>query len=134
MKAASFVLPEIRKQFLSFILVGSLNTLFSYAIYAFFIFISVNYLVASLVAFCLGTLVSFTTLGKMVFHRFNRKLIKKFILVYLFLYLTYLFVIKLMYCLFHSFYFSGILSSVFVVILSFILNKYFIFKYTDRIS
>ncbi len=130
MSEASFDVSKTRKQVVLFIFIGTLNTLFSYGVYSFFIFIGFNYIFSSAISFFFGTLFSFITLGKIVFNMSNYKLIKKFILVYMFIYFTYIFFIKIVYLLSNNLYLSGIISIVFVASLSFILNKYFIFSKT----
>src|SRR3954454_8664255 len=54
-------------RFLRFLVVGSLNTLFSYAVYAVMLFVGLPYVYANFVALATGVLFSFRTQGAFVF-------------------------------------------------------------------
>ena len=69
-------------KFVRFLLVGALNTLFSYFLYGSLILIGLNYKYAVLLATILGVLFNFQTTGKLVFGSKNNKLIFRFVLVY----------------------------------------------------
>jgi putative flippase GtrA len=71
-----------KHEFARFVLVGVLNTLFSYFLYGSIILIGLNYKYAVLLATILGVLFNFQTTGKLVFGSQNNKLIFRFVLVY----------------------------------------------------
>ncbi|MCA2655352.1 MAG: GtrA family protein [Microcystis sp. M015S2] len=69
-------------KFVRFLLVGALNTLFSYFLYGSLILIGLNYKYAVLLATILGVLFNFQTTGRLVFGSKNNKLMFRFVLVY----------------------------------------------------
>jgi putative flippase GtrA len=71
-----------KHKFARFLLVGVLNTLFSYFLYGSLILIGLNYKYAVLLATILGVLFNFQTTGRLVFGSKNNKLIFRFVLVY----------------------------------------------------
>lgn len=62
-------MPEIIVQFIKFGIVGFSNTIISYAIYSVLVYVNVNYLVASIVAFVISVLNSFIWNNKYVFKK-----------------------------------------------------------------
>ena len=118
---------EARKQFIAFLFVGVINTLFGYGVYAFFIFIGFHYLYASLFARLLGFVFNFFTMGKLVFKKLYLKLIKKFIVFNIFTYLIFIILIKLFSLCKINVYISGLIASGFMAILSYLINKYLVF-------
>ncbi|WP_342220639.1 GtrA family protein [Rickettsiella endosymbiont of Miltochrista miniata] len=118
---------EARKQFIAFLFVGGINTLFGYGVYAFFIFIGFHYLYASLFSRLLGFVFNFFTMGKLVFKKMDIKLIKKFIIFNIFTYLLFIILIKLFSLWNVNFYLSGLIASGFMAILSYLINKYLVF-------
>ncbi|KTD24157.1 MULTISPECIES: GtrA family protein [Legionella] len=117
-----------RKQIIRYIFVGILNTVFSYLLYAIFIFLGLQYAKALFLATVLGVLFNFQTIGRLVFNNSNRLLIFKFIGVYAFLYLINISVITLLKELSADFYLTGLVTIIFSAGLGFILNKYLVFK------
>jgi putative flippase GtrA len=86
-------------QVLRFLLIGLLNTLFGYSVYAFFIIIGFHYALASLFSTILGVLFNFHTIRVYVFKNHNTQLLIRFIMVYGVVYLlnvTGLFILKAM--------------------------------------
>lgn len=65
-------------QFARFLLVGCLNTGFSYAIYAALLYLGLEYVAANFGALLLGILFSFHTQGHLVFRNSNSSLIYRF--------------------------------------------------------
>ena len=118
---------EARKQFIAFLFVGGINTLFGYGVYAFFIFIGFHYLYASLFSRLLGFVFNFFTMGKFVFKKMDIKLIKKFIIFNIFTYLLFIILIKLFSLWNVNVYLSGLIASGFMAILSYLINKYLVF-------
>ena len=114
------------KQFLRFIAVGYLNTLFSYSMYALFIFLELHYSLAALLSTILGVLFNFQTTGYFVFKNKKQNLLFKFILIYVFIYLIYLTGLSLLKNITNS-YLAGIIMLPIIVISGFILQKHFVF-------
>ncbi len=119
---------EIKRQFISFLFVGVINTLFGYGVYALFIYLNVNYFFSSLISLFFGIMFNFLTIGKFVFRKLNFKKINKFICFYLFLYILYISFIKIFSLWQSNLYICGILAVIFISIISFIVNKYLIFS------
>lgn len=117
-----------KKQFIVFLLVGVLNTLFGYSVYALLIFIGLHYSLAVLLSTCLGVLFNFKTIGKIVFKNSNNNLIVKFISVYALLYFLNVSLIKWLSHVSDNLYVTGLMAVVPVAMLAFILNKFFVFR------
>jgi len=116
------------KQFIRFVLVGAINTGFYYIIYSGFIFFGIDYKLSVLLATIIGVVFSFKTFGKYVFNNSDKKLIFRFISVYLLLYFLNVLFITLFNIFLKNYYISGFIATIFCAIISFILNKYFVFK------
>ena len=69
-------------QFVRYLLVGGLNTGFSYAVYAVLLFLGLNYVLANFGALLLGILFSFRTQGRLVFGNRDGRLIFRFAAVW----------------------------------------------------
>jgi putative flippase GtrA len=122
---------KTKQQVIRFMGVGAINTLVGYSLYAFFISLGVRYFLSLLFATFLGLMFNFFTTAKIVFKRFDNKNFFKFLLVYLFLYFTSVIFIKILSEFRIDLYVSGII----VILLSipaFLLNKYFVFKESDK--
>src|SRR5262245_5852423 len=72
-----------RFEFIRFLLVGGLNTAFSYAVYAFFLYVGVPYALANLLAILVGIAFSFRTQGTLVFRNPDLRLIGRFVACWL---------------------------------------------------
>ena len=111
-----------------FLVVGGVNTLFYYLVYALFIYLNFRYPIAVFFATVVAMLFSFKTFGKFVFKKSDNRLLTKFILVTL---INLLLNIALIY-FFNKFgfnnYISGLFATLFVALNSFVLNKFFVFK------
>lgn len=109
-------------------LVGTLNTIFGYCIFALFVFLGVHYTLAVLLATFFGVLFNFKTLGRIVFKSSNNRLIIKFFMVYSVLYCINVSLIKELLLLSINTYISGFFATIVCAILSYLLNKNFVFK------
>lgn len=69
-------------QFLRFLLVGGLNTLVGYALFAIFILVGAGITFSLVGATVLGVMFNFRSLGSLVFIRTERRLLPRFVLVY----------------------------------------------------
>jgi len=118
----------LAQQALKFLAVGLLNTIFGYSLYALFLFMGMSYSLALTGATALGILFNFKTIGKMVFKSSDNTLIIKFFLVYIIIFFANLLLIKCFISIGINAYTSGIIVIIPLSIVSFILNKYFVFK------
>lgn len=72
--------------FLRFLVVGGMNTLFLYMVFAIFTLLHFHYVVATLIAYICGTLFNFRTYGTLVFRNKSFWLIFRFVGVAVLLY------------------------------------------------
>ncbi len=119
---------KTQQQLVKFILVGGLNTLFGYSCYALFVFMGMSYPLALLLSTCLGALFNFKTIGKMVFANANNERFLKFVAVYAGIYLFNIALIKSLESFTSNLYFAGLIVMIPAAILSFVLNKYVVFR------
>ena len=117
-----------KQELLRFLVIGSINTLFSYSLFCFFIAIKIHHVLAISLAFVCGVTFNFQTIGRFVFKSHNNRLIVKFILVYLLLYVINLGTIELVNHFIANWYLSGGITTIFCAAISFILNKCWVFK------
>lgn len=118
----------LKKQIISFILIGIVNTIFGYTVYAIFLSIGFNYILSTLLATLLGILFNFKTIGKYVFDSHNNRLIFKFFSVYVIIYFVNILIIKTLKTYGYNDYIAGAFALPVSALLSFILNKYYVFK------
>lgn len=120
---------KIKLDFIRFILVGGINTLFGYGVYCLLIFFGIPYVWSTLVSQILGVLFNFMTTGTLVFENRDNKLIFKFVSVYI---LTYFINIGfnrfLQILLTDNKYITGIGATVVSAIFSFFILKYYVYK------
>ena len=69
-------------RFVRFLLVGILNTIFGYSLFAILILMGLHYKYAVLIGTILGVLFNFQTTGRLVFGSKNNKLVFRFVGVY----------------------------------------------------
>ncbi|MGV8835496.1 GtrA family protein [Cellvibrio sp.] len=122
------VFSVLAVQFIRFLVVGVVNTLFGYSIYALLIYLGLSYIYALLFATILGVLFNFHTIGRLVFQSRDKRLIGKFFAVYAITFCLNLLFINLMIKFELSAYLAGAFALVPTTILSFLLNKFFVFK------
>lgn len=67
-----------------FFVIGAINTLFSYLVYALLVLIGAHYSFATLVSTILGVIFNFFTTGRIVFHSMDNRRFLRFVLVYVF--------------------------------------------------
>jgi len=118
----------IKKQIFNFILVGIINTIFGYTVYALCISLGFNYIISTLIATIIGILFNFKTIGKYVFESTNNRLIFKFFSVYVAVFFLNILIIKISKSYGYNDYISGAIALLPSASLSFVLNKYYVFK------
>ena len=74
--------------FFKYLVVGGVNTLFGYSVFAICLFFGFHYSLAVLVATILGVLFNFQSYGRLVFQNHSWVLLVRFILVYTIIYLV----------------------------------------------
>lgn len=72
----------LENRFVRFLLVGVLNTVFGYSVFAGLVLIGVHYAIAALVSTVLGVLFNFKTTGRFVFSSRDNNMLIRFIGVY----------------------------------------------------
>jgi hypothetical protein len=120
--------------FIRFLLVGVLNTAFSYLLYASLILIGLKYLMAFSISYVAGVLFNFQTIGRLVFKNKNNKLLFRFVGVYVVIYLLNAEGLRIADALNINIEYKTkmlIASAILVVpmaMVSFVLNKLFVFR------
>lgn len=117
-----------------FVLIGLLNTAFSYLIYAAFLFFGLGYQLANFLALVVGILFSFRMQGYFVFDNPDTRLLGRFVLSWGVIYLCTITVIGQIIALGFDPYSAGALSLPFSVALSYLLQKYFVFRHKPKID
>jgi putative flippase GtrA len=115
-------------QFAKFLAVGVLNTAFGYAMFSLFLFVGLHYALASLCALLVGIVFSFKTMGKLVFGSRDNGLLFKFFCMYLAVYLLNVGFLSAAKQLQMNLYLANALFIVPMAVLSFVLNKYVVFR------
>ena len=111
-----------------FILVGCINTAFSYLMYAAFLALGLTVAVASLLALMIGILFSFYTQGTLVFGDRSRGAFVRFVAVWAAIYFFNLGAIRLFMSLGLSAYLAGAVATVPTTILSYIIQRRIVFR------
>lgn len=117
----------MKNQFVKFIFVGMVNTLFGYSIYSLLIFLNLHYTIASLLSTVVGVLFNFKSIGMFVFNNKSNKLIVRFIMVYVITYFINIGLISII-KLYFNLYISAAILIIPIALLSFYLNRRFVFK------
>ena len=116
-----------------FLVVGVLNTSFSYLIYAGFLYIGLGYQLANFLSLVVGILFSFKTQGRLVFNNPDNRLLGRFVLSWLVIYVCVIVFIGRIIALGLDAYTAGALSLPLSVGLSYLTQKYFVFRQTTKV-
>lgn len=119
-------------QGIRFVFVGLLNTAFSYLIYAAFLFVGLGYQLANFISLVAGILFSFKTQGRLVFHNPDNRLLGRFVLSWLLIYLCVIALIGQLIAFGIDAYSAGALSLPLSVALSYLTQKYFVFRHSPK--
>lgn len=127
--ASLYALIEFARQnqFSKFILVGMLNTLFGYSMFAAFIYCGLHYVLACFLATCIGVVFNFLTMGKLVFRQDSSHLFWRFVAIYAFVYCVNVSLLKLGTFFFQNIYINGAMGAPIIAMISYTLNKYIVF-------
>lgn len=118
----------LKKQAVRFLFTGALNTLVGYALYAFFLLCGLNYSISLGLATGIGVFFSFKTIGAIVFKADDNSLFVKFLAVYICTFFANLFLIGALIEQGLSAFLAGIIVIIPLAIVSFLLNKYLVFR------
>ena len=97
--------------FVKFVLVGILNTAFGYLVFALLLFLGLHYTLAVILSTIAGVLFNFKTTGTLVFKMLGIIILRAAELAHI------------------NLYFAGLVSTGICAIISFLLNKNWVFKY-----
>lgn len=112
-----------------FLVIGAVNTAFSYVIYALLVLIGLHYSLATLISTILGIIFNFFTTGRIVFRNMDNRRIIRFILVYALTYLVNVLFLKwLVDGLSMDKLLAGALVTLPVALLSYYLNSIWTFR------
>ena len=117
----------LNRQFLRFLLVGGLNTLFGYMAFVLFLYLNCHYAVASFLAIVCGILFNFKTYGHLVFNSRDNSLIFRFVGFYAILYVIATVSLFLFNMIDFNLYYANAILLIPLSALSFFLNRRFVF-------
>ena len=119
------MLPD--RRFVRFFVVGLLNTLFGYSVFAMLVFSGVAYAIALFVATCIGAFFNFVTTGRLVFRNRDGSLLPRFIAAYMLVYVFNLGMLAVMVARGVDTYLAGAISTLCSVLVSYGLNSRLVF-------
>jgi putative flippase GtrA len=111
-----------------FIVVGAVNTAFSYSLYAMLVFLGLHYTLANLTALVAGILFSFRTQGAFVFNNTERSRFLRFVVTWAVIYLINIGLIRGAMVLGFDAYVGGALAIAPTAVLSYLTQKHFVFR------
>ena len=114
--------------FYKYLLIGGVNTVFGYCVFAFLLFFGIHYSLAVLVATILGVLFNFQSYGRLVFQNHSWVLLVRFILVYTIIYLVNILLLIVFDLFLSNLYISGAIALPVVAYLGYFLNKRYVWK------
>lgn len=119
-------------QFTVFLFVGALNTVVGYALYVLFVWLGLGYVFAPLCSTVAGVLFNFQTIGRLVFNSKDNRLIGRFLGVYAVVYVLNVTGLKAFELAgLANLYIAGLLLALPLALLSFVLNKKWVFPKKD---
>lgn len=124
----NFCRQTLNQKFIRFLLVGALNTLFGYGLWALLLYIGLHYTVASAISTVAGILFNFKTTGCLVFENKNNRLLLKFLMVYGLIYLLNIALLYGFELLNINLYLAGLTVLLPLAFLSYMLMRCFVFK------
>lgn len=119
-------------RWLRFLVMGGINTGFSYGVYALLVYCGLNYAVSNLCSLVLGILFSFRTQAAFVFQDAGRGLFMRYVTVWTILYASNILMIGSLIRLGANAYSAGALAIAPTAVLSYFLQKSFVFTGAGR--
>jgi putative flippase GtrA len=116
-----------RKKLVLFFVIGGVNTVFGYSLYAALIYIHLHYALASLLSTVGGVLFNFKTTGVIVFENHDNRLLFRFIAVYIFNYLWGIGILRAFYIHNVNMYLAGAILILPGALIAYVLQKKFVF-------
>ena len=117
------------KKFRKFLLVGVVNTIFGYSLYALFLSLGFHYNIAVLFSTILGILFNFKTIGKFVFNKSSNQFFLKFVSSYVIIYFLNITLLSIFDYFGFNMYLAGLIAIICLAFVSFYLNKKFVFNH-----
>lgn len=118
----------IRSRIFRFAIVGGVNTAFAYGVYALLLFVGLNYAVANFAALVAGILFGFKTTGTLVFDNPDNRLLGRFVVCWVLIYLVNVVCITMLLAVGIDKYLAGALPIPAIAALSYMGQKYFVFR------
>lgn len=118
----------ISVQFIRFVLIGIVNTMFGYGCFAFLLYLGLHYALAGFLATVAGIIFNFKSIGTLVFQSNENFQLIRFVVVYGIIYCIGTLSVGLMRYIGISPYLAGAAMLIPMSLLSYLLNKYFVFK------
>ena len=118
----------LKNKLVRFFLVSGINTAFGYGLFAFFLYLSLNYSIALLISTIIGIIFNFKTIGSLVFKNKNNMLIIKFFGVYLITFLCNLGCLSIFKYFDVNLYFGGAILVIPIGLLGYKLHSKLVFK------
>jgi putative flippase GtrA len=116
--------------FLRFLIVGVINTVFGYSVFALLVLAGLHYALAVGIATIAGVFFNFKTIGALVFRNQNNRRIFRFIGVYLVVYGINVLVIRFATAMGIEVLIAGAVAIFPVALLSYTMNRIFVFGVT----
>ena len=111
-----------------YLLVGGMNTAFSFSVYSLFVLFGIHYSVSNFLALVFGIIFSYITNGKFVFRHLSRGAIVRYVIIWGLPYMLQLAIISLVMSLGGGVILGGGVALIITVPASFVLQKYFVFN------
>jgi SAM-dependent methyltransferase/putative flippase GtrA len=125
-------LPKLKailgREFSRFLVMGAVNTCFSYSVYSLFLFLGFGFVIASFISMSCGILFSFHTQGVLVFRNPSVRLIYRFVAFWMVIYLCNIGLIRLSLIYGHNPYVAGAMVVPVLLVLSYAMQKYWVFR------
>ncbi len=115
-------------RFIKFLIVGGINTIFGYSVFALLIYLGLHFSLAALLGTIIGVAFNFNTYGRLVFESHDNSKILKFVGVYTIVYFLNVIGLWAFNQVGINYYLGGAILILPVGIVGFILNKSFVFN------
>lgn len=122
----------LQYQFLRFLVVGVVNTIFGYSVYSVLLICGLHFTIASFLSTVMGILFNFKSIGRFVFHNTSNSLLIKFFMVYIISYFVNITLIYIVNLYINNDYISGAICILPTSILSYFLNKTLVYKTNSK--